>query len=52
VAPFRPHFFVAGPLELVARLRDLPAGTAVRIEGLVRRASRSYLLRSVEGRDQ
>ena len=48
VAPFTPNFLVVGPKELVARLRDAPAGTAVRVEGLVHRGSRTYLLRRVE----
>ena len=48
VAPITPNFLVVGPKELVARLRTAPPGTAVRIEGLVNRGSRTYFLRSVE----
>jgi hypothetical protein len=48
VAPFTPNFLVVGPKELVAQLRDAPPGTAVRIEGLVNRGSRTYFLRRVE----
>jgi hypothetical protein len=50
VAPFAPSFYVAGTPELVARVRDLPTGTPVRLEGLVSRGSRTYLLRLVEVR--
>ncbi len=48
VAPFKPNFLVVGPKELVAQLHDAPPGTAVRIEGLVNRGSRTYFLRRVE----
>ena len=48
VAPFTPNFLVVGPKELVARLRDAPPGTAVRVEGLVNRGARTYFLRRVE----
>jgi len=48
VAPFTPNFLVVGPEGLVAELRDTPAGTAVRLEGLVNRGSRTYFLRRVE----
>jgi hypothetical protein len=48
VDPFTPNFLVAGPTDLVARLRDLRPGTAVRIEGLVSRSSRTLYLRRVE----
>jgi hypothetical protein len=48
VAPFTPNFLVVGPKDLVAQLRDAPPGTAVRIEGLVNRGSRTYFLRRVE----
>ena len=48
VAPFTPNFLVVGPKELVVQLRDVPPGTAVRIEGLVNRGSRTYFLRRVE----
>ena len=48
VAPFTPNFLVVGPKDLIARLRDAPPGTAVRLEGLVSRGSRTYYLRRVE----
>ena len=48
VAPFDPNFLVAGPDELVARVRDASPGTALRIEGLVDRGSRILQLRSVD----
>ena len=48
VAPFDPNFLVAGPDELVKRIRDAPAGTALRIEGLVERGSRIFQVRTVE----
>jgi hypothetical protein len=48
VAPFTPNLLVAGPEDLVRRLRDAPPGSSVRVEGLVDRSSRTYYLRSVE----
>jgi hypothetical protein len=48
LAPFDPNLLVVGPANLVARVRDAPAGTALRIEGLVDTGGRTYLLRSVE----
>ena len=48
VAPFAPNLFVVGPDDLLARLRDAPPGTAVRVEGIVNRGSRTYFLRRVE----
>jgi len=48
VAPFTPNLLVAGPPELVGRLRTAPPGTRVVVEGLVARASRMYYLRRVE----
>ena len=48
VAPFTPNLLVAGPPELVGRLRTAPPGTRVVVEGLVSRASRMYYLRRVE----
>ena len=48
VAPFTPNFLVVGAKDLVARLRDAPPGTAVRVEGLVNQGSRTYFLRRVE----
>ena len=48
VAPFTPNLLVAGPPELASRLRGVPPGTRVVIEGLVDRGSRIYHLRRVE----
>ena len=48
LAPFTPNLLVTGPRAIVAELRDLPPGTAVRIEGLVSRGARTYYLRRVE----
>ncbi len=48
VAPFEPNLFVVGPDDLLAKLRDAPPGTAVRVEGIVTRSSRTYFLRRVE----
>jgi hypothetical protein len=48
LAPFVPNLLVTGPADLVARLREAPDGSSVRLEGLVDRSSRTYLLRSVE----
>ena len=48
VAPFAPNLFVVGPDDVLARLRDAPPGTAVRVEGIVNRGSRTYFLRRVE----
>ena len=47
LAPFDPMLVVAGPPEQAAALRRLPPGTAVRLEGLVDRASRTIHLRGV-----
>ena len=47
VAPFTPNFIVAGAESVVSRLRDAPAGSSVRVEGLVDLGSRTYLLRNV-----
>ena len=47
LAPFQPMLLVTGPPDLVARLRDVPPGSRVEIEGLVERAARTYYLRSV-----
>jgi hypothetical protein len=51
VAPFEPNLLVAGPADVVHRLRTLPAGTSVQIEGLVERGSRTYYLREVRAAD-
>jgi hypothetical protein len=50
LAPFTPNLYVTAPPELMKRFRDLPPGTPVRLEGLVDRGARTYLLRSVEVR--
>jgi len=47
LAPFDSDLLVVGPAELVGRVRDARAGTALRIEGLVDTGGRTYLLRSV-----
>jgi hypothetical protein len=46
VAPFTPNFIASGDAGLVTPLLALPPGTAVRIEGLVDRGSRTFLVRS------
>jgi hypothetical protein len=51
LAPFTPSLFITGPPELVRRVRDLSPGTPVRLEGLVNRGSRTYLLRQIEVRE-
>lgn len=48
LAPLRPNLMVTGPQAMVETLRDLPEGKRVRMEGLVRRGSRTYYLRSLE----
>ena len=48
VAPYTPNFLVVGPEKVMERLRDAPAGTPVRVEGLVHRGSRTFYLRRVE----
>jgi hypothetical protein len=50
LAPFTPNLYIPGPPELAQRLRELAPGTPVRLEGLVDRGSRTYLLRQVEVR--
>jgi hypothetical protein len=47
VAPLDPNFLVVGPAALLARVRDAPPGTRLRIEGLVSIMSRTWLLRDV-----
>jgi hypothetical protein len=47
VAPFTPNLLVAGPDKLVSQVREAPRATAVRVEGLVSRGSRTYYLREV-----
>jgi hypothetical protein len=50
VAPFNPNFIASGDADQVKALLALPPGTAIRIEGLVDRGSRTFLLRSFEER--
>lgn len=52
VAPFTPNFVGSGDATQLDALLALPSGTAVRIEGLVDRGSRTFLLRSFEKREQ
>jgi hypothetical protein len=52
VAPFTPNFIGSGDEKQLKALLALPSGTAIRIEGLVDRGSRSFLLRSFEPREQ
>jgi hypothetical protein len=51
VAPFKPNFLASGAPALVKDLLALPDGTAIRIEGLVDRGSRTFLIRSFERRE-
>lgn len=51
VAPFTPSFLASGAPEQVKALLAVPSGTAIRIEGLVDRGSRTFLVRSFERRD-
>lgn len=51
VAPFDPNFIATGPAPLVRDLLAVPSGTAIRIEGMVDRGSRTFLIRSFERRD-
>jgi len=48
LAPFDRTLIVAGPPDLVAKLRALPAGSGVRVEGLVSISARTWYLRRVE----
>ncbi len=48
LAPLRPNLLVTGPPAMVESLERLPEGARVRMEGLVRRGSRTYYLRSIE----
>jgi hypothetical protein len=47
LAPYDPNLLVLGPDDLRARLAAIPPGIPVRVEGLVDRAARTYLLREV-----
>lgn len=47
VTGYQPNFMLAGPKALVAQVTDLPVGAKVRLEGLVDRAARTFLLRTV-----
>ena len=51
VAPFTPNFLASGSPAMVKALLALPDGTAVRIEGLVDRGSRTFLVRFFERRE-
>ncbi len=51
VAPFDPNFLASGAPALVTDLLAVPSGTAIRIEGLVDRGSRTFLIRSFERRE-
>jgi hypothetical protein len=51
VAPFKPSFLITGAPPLLDRLRGAADGTAVRIEGLVSGAGRTYYLRDVRTDD-
>jgi hypothetical protein len=52
VAPFTPNFVASGDRAQVDELLALPSGTAIRIEGLVDRGSRTFLLRVFTRRDE
>jgi len=47
LAPLQPTLLAVGDAALRRRLEEAPIGTAVRLEGLVDRGSRTYLLREV-----
>jgi len=47
LAPMQPTLTAVGDARLRQRLSDSPAGAAIRVEGLVDRGSRTYLLREV-----
>jgi hypothetical protein len=51
VAPFDPSFITTGDPNQVTSLLALPPGTAIRIEGLVDRGSRTFMIRSFQERD-
>ena len=48
LAPLWPNLLTTGPTAMVESLRRLPEGARVRMEGLVRRGSRTWYLRSLE----
>ena len=50
VAPFAPNLLVAGPDELITRLRDAPPDSEVHVEGLVDLGSRTYDVRRIDRR--
>jgi hypothetical protein len=52
VAPFDPSFIATGDPAQVKSLLALPPGTAIRIEGLVDRGSRTFMIRSFLERDE
>lgn len=47
LTPIEPNLFARGGADLVHRLADTPDGVEVRMEGMVDRGSRTYLLRAV-----
>ena len=47
LAPIHPNLIAVGSPDLRDRLAAAPAGTAVELEGLVNRGSRTFLLRNV-----
>lgn len=47
VSPYQPNFQLAGQPDDVARLTGLAPGTTVRVQGLVDRGPRTFLVRSV-----
>lgn len=47
LAGYRPTLFLAGAKTLVARVTALAPGTPVRLDGLVDRGARTFLLRDV-----
>jgi hypothetical protein len=48
LAPIEPNLIARGPEDLANRLGDARDGATVRMEGIVDRGSRTYLLRTVE----
>jgi hypothetical protein len=54
LAPLRPNLIAVGGADLRRRLRAVPPGAAIEVEGLVSRGSRTFLLRAVrsDGRSE
>jgi hypothetical protein len=48
LAPYSPNLLVSGPSELIAKLRELPAGTRVAVTGMLDPHSRNYLVSSLQ----